>query len=66
MKILQRAECDGTLTDGWILIMTSNWSLCWHKHAKSCRYGVYVNWSGRCGLKACLNIPFIGDFSIWI
>jgi hypothetical protein len=40
------------------------WSLSWHPRNPSCKVGFYNNRS-RCGLVGCLNLPVIGDFSLW-
>lgn len=49
---------------GWVGLENS-WSLHWHPHAKSCRYGLYLNLRAPCGLVACLNLPLLGDWSVW-
>lgn len=41
------------------------WALSWGKREPKCKVGVYTNWRANCGLKACMNIPVIGDFSLW-
>lgn len=43
-----------------------SWLVSRSRHNKSCRYGVYFNRTCRTGLKACINLPVIGDFSLWI
>lgn len=44
---------------------TGYWCLSWSRHVKACRYGLYTNFSKNSGLKACVNLPLLGDFAIW-
>lgn len=69
MKILTRTVYDGGTTKFLHreIVTTKRWSVSWHPHTAACRYGYYSNW--RCmksgGLAVQLNIPLIGDFSLW-
>lgn len=69
-NILSHPTHDGeTIAEIWDLISLEtrmrHWKLSWHRHAQGCRYGLYTNLKVRYGLFACLNIPMLGDFSIW-
>lgn len=48
------------------LFGTRRWHVAWHPHNPTCRYGTYLNRGGTIGLKACLNLPILGDFSLWL
>lgn len=68
----QPAFCSSTgrrLWSIWHLIgwrgKRSGWSLQWHPHTKACRYGWYYN-PNRTGLTVSLNLPILGDFSLWL
>lgn len=49
----------------WIIAARKGWSIQWHKHTKACRYGLYTNLRTHGGLVAALNLPLLGDFSLW-
>lgn len=50
----------------WNLFGCRRWVVSWHPHNKTCRYGFYHNKGGTIGLKAALNVPLLGDFSVWL
>ena len=60
---------DGKVLSTWNVVgwvgRKSSWTLSWHKHVKSCRYGLYTNLRCRGGLVACLNLPILGDWAVW-
>lgn len=49
----------------WIIAARKGWALQWHKHTKACRYGLYTNLRTHGGLVVALNLPLLGDFSLW-
>ena len=49
----------------WTIIGRKKWALQWHKHTPVCRYGLYTNLRVHGGLVAALNLPLLGDFSLW-
>ena len=53
------------LEQGWIIAARKGWALQWRKHTKACRYGLYTNLRTHGGLVVALNLPLLGDFSLW-
>lgn len=49
------------------LIACKSWSISWHPHVRVCRYGWYRNGNPKLsgGLWMNLNLPILGDFSLW-
>jgi hypothetical protein len=63
MKFFTHPTHDGQPVNyAWIIAAAFGWQLQWSRRCKSTKIGWYF---GSRGLRFALNLPVVGDFSLW-